>query len=239
MTLSIRAAERLRALARRGLRLALQALWLGRHRHALDRVSLERVGGLSLVILPGVFNPVIFRSGVLLADAVRAELQRHEVRSVLDLGTGSGIVALTAQREGGASVTAVDIHGPSVCCARINAMINGCDHGVDFRQGDLFAPVAGETFDLVTFNPPFFEGEPTGPLGHAWRAHGMPDRFAQGLQGALSEHGQALVVLSTDGVQQAFLAALENRGLTCSVARRKRFLNETMTVFRLTQERES
>ena len=79
--------------------------------------------------------------------------------SVLDLGTGCGVVALVlahalahldVQR-----VVATDISERALGFARANAQLNGLQGAIEFRQGDLFAPVAGQRFDLIASNPPF------------------------------------------------------------------------------------
>lgn len=75
--------------------------------------------------------------------------------SVLDLGTGCGIVALHLARSGARRVVATDISARALGLARANARLNGLEGRIDFRAGDLFEPVAGERFDLVLSNPPF------------------------------------------------------------------------------------
>jgi release factor glutamine methyltransferase len=82
---------------------------------------------------------------------------------VLDLGTGSGLLAIVAARRGH-DVVATDIV-PECCeCARLNAVLNGVADRLDVRAGDLFAPVPGERFDLVAANAPQM---PT-PPDHGW-----------------------------------------------------------------------
>ena len=71
----------------------------------------------------------------------------------LDLGTGCGVVALHLSLRG--SVVATDVSERALRLARANARLNGRDAHIDFRRGDLFAPVAGERFDLILSNPPF------------------------------------------------------------------------------------
>lgn len=73
--------------------------------------------------------------------------------SVLDLGTGCGLLALLAARRA-ARVVAIDVVETCVRCAWRNILLNGFELKVDVRLGDLFAPVAGETFDLIVTNPP-------------------------------------------------------------------------------------
>src|SRR5690348_9899366 len=92
----------------------------------------------------------------LLADVmVRGGYARD--RHVLDVGTGSGALALTAAAAGAASVTAVDVSLRSVAAAWLNSRLHGLP--VRVRRGDLFGPVAGGRFDLVVANPPYVPAE--------------------------------------------------------------------------------
>ncbi|MBV9578159.1 MAG: methyltransferase, partial [Chloroflexi bacterium] len=116
------------------------------------RTILEDVDGLQLVVLPDVFNPKLLRSGAFLAS--RLDGLRTGAR-VLDLGSGSGACGLAAARRG-CQVVAVDINPSAVRCTRVNALLNNLE--VDVRQGDLFAPVESERFDVVLFNPPYYRG---------------------------------------------------------------------------------
>jgi release factor glutamine methyltransferase len=71
-----------------------------------------------------------------------------------DLGTGSGAIAVTlACERRGARVVATDASADALAVARSNALVHGAS--VDFREGSWFAPVAGETFDLIVSNPPY------------------------------------------------------------------------------------
>ena len=75
---------------------------------------------------------------------------------VLDLCTGSGAIAIALAKElPAARVIATDVSAQAVAIARKNAERNGVADRVEVRVGDLFAPVAGERFDLITANPPY------------------------------------------------------------------------------------
>jgi release factor glutamine methyltransferase len=75
---------------------------------------------------------------------------------VLEVGTGSGAVALAIARERpGARVTATDISAPALQIARENAEELHLDEGLRFLEGDLLDVVEGERFDLVVSNPPY------------------------------------------------------------------------------------
>ena len=75
--------------------------------------------------------------------------------AVLDLGTGSGCVALTLALERPSwKVTATDISHDALEVARSNAAKLGVE-GVTFRKGPWFAAVPGQRFDLIVSNPPY------------------------------------------------------------------------------------
>jgi len=75
---------------------------------------------------------------------------------VLDLCTGSGALAIALAKElPAARVVATDISEPAIAIAHRNAERNRLADRVDVRHGDLWDPVAGETFDLVVSNPPY------------------------------------------------------------------------------------
>jgi release factor glutamine methyltransferase len=78
-------------------------------------------------------------------------LQEGDV--VLDLGAGAGLIGIVAARRGH-RVVATDVVTGCSQCTRANALLNGIADRLEVRTGDLFAPVSGETFDLIATNPP-------------------------------------------------------------------------------------
>lgn len=80
--------------------------------------------------------------------------------TVLDLGTGSGAIALALADEASpVRVVAVDRSASVLACARDNGQRLGL--AVDWRAGDWFGPVQGERFHLIVANPPYIaEGDP-------------------------------------------------------------------------------
>ena len=216
---------------------ALSLLWLYAKRPFLlrrvRRTTIERVDGVSLVVLPDVLNPVVFRSGEFLARTLAAKRivpSRGYEGQVLDMGTGSGVCAIFAARMG-YRVSAVDLNPEAVRCARINVMLNRLEDRVEVLQGDLFAPVAGRRFDLILFNPPFYRGEPKSAFDMAWRATDVFERFAAGLDSALAADARALVLLSTDGDAAGMLAALARSGFRSVPALHRNYGNEVMTIY--------
>jgi HemK-related putative methylase len=184
-----------------------------------------------LLVLPQVFNPVLLRTGAFLARTLaKLPLGDPASMTVLDMSTGSGAGAVFAARRG-ARVVAVDINAEAVRCARINAQLNNLDDLIDVRQGDLFEPVAGQTFDLVLFNPPFYRGAPSGNLDHAWRGLDVFERFAGGLATMLNPGGRALLALSSDGDCHELLDELATCGFRHEVVEQQDLINEVRTIY--------
>jgi release factor glutamine methyltransferase len=211
-----------------GKAMALAYRLAGKHRY--DDYRVERLRGLPFLVIPSVFNPKVPRTGAFLASHLDAAFIRGG--DVLDMGTGSGVCAVFAARHA-RRVVAVDINEAAVLCAGINARLNRVAHKIDLRCGDLFAPLAGERFDLVLFNPPFVRGEPKDDRDRAWRSPDVAERFAAGLSAHLKPGGAALVLLSTYGDANAFLAELARHGFEVCVAAHRRFINERLTLFRV------
>jgi len=218
-------------------RLLLRARFVLWQRHRHDSLVLEHGLGLPLLILPGVFNPTLFRTSGVVVDGLRRGLV-PDGASVLDVGTGSGVLAIVAA-DTASLVVAVDINPAAVSCARINALLNGVDDRVRVHHGDLFDPVAQRRFDVVLCNPPFYVGRPERAIDQAFRSIDFAARFCGGLSAHLSTDGFALVVLSSDGDEAGFERAFRDAGLSSLVVAERKLAIETIRVHRLAPGRRS
>ena len=95
-----------------------------------------------------------------LVEAALDFLHRHRAGGdapvVLDLGTGSGAIAVTlACERPGLRIVASDASGAALDVARRNARTHACGDRVDFAQGSWYAAVAHRRFDLIVANPPY------------------------------------------------------------------------------------
>ncbi|MGP4028196.1 HemK2/MTQ2 family protein methyltransferase [Actinomadura sp. 3N407] len=173
---------------------------------------------------PGVYRPQ--SDTRLLAGALRSARIPAGAR-VLELGTGTGAVAMTAARNG-CEVVAVDVSAQAVLAARVNALVRGLP--VRVLRGDLFAPVAGEVFDVIVANPPYVAGDadPASARGRAraWEAgpggRVLLDRICAAAPRHLTPSGTLLVVHSALNGVAATLVALRRAGMRASVVARRR-----------------
>lgn len=107
---------------------------------------------LEFLVTPAVLIPR--PETELLVNLAAERAQRLETPRILDLGTGSGIVAITLARLCPfAAVTGVDFSPEALAVARANAERHAPD--VRLLAGDWYAPLAGERFDLIVSNPPY------------------------------------------------------------------------------------
>lgn len=203
------------------------------HKRRLEGCVLEHLGGMPVLVTPGVLNPRWMRTGKFFASQLTPALVARDAE-VLDMGTGSGVCALFAARHA-KSVAAVDISPDAVRCARINVLMNRLEDRIEVLEGDLFAPLAGRRFDLILFNPPFLPGSPRDDADRAWRSVDVAERFADGLHGHLKPGGAALVLLSTYGGASRFVREFQRHSLVMEVVREREYINEKLTILRLTQ----
>ncbi|HEY8287362.1 MAG TPA: HemK2/MTQ2 family protein methyltransferase [Chloroflexota bacterium] len=218
-------------LARRWFRWRFRLLQARRYR----RPDLAHVEGLALQIPPGVFHPEFFFATALFLRVLARRPMAPGSRA-LDMGTGSGALAIALAKRG-AGVTAIDINPLAVRCAAENAIAHGVAGRVAICQGDLFAPVAGERFDLLTFNPPFYARAPRDMADRAWAAGegcAVLWRFLEDAREHLLPGGEVLIGASTEAPFTRKLATAP--GWRVSILGRRELVSERLFVFSLRPE---
>lgn len=121
--------------------------------------GLKEFWSLELMVTPATLVPR--PETEILVDRALGQIPRRADWSILDLGTGSGAIALAiASDRPLCAVTATDISADALAVAKQNArQLNLAN--VEFLLGDWTAPVAGRTFRIIVSNPPYVsEGDP-------------------------------------------------------------------------------
>ncbi|AGP29696.1 methyltransferase [Corynebacterium terpenotabidum] len=147
----------------------------------------------------GVFSPT--RSEYVdLVDAVAAA-HLAAGASVLEIGTGTGVLAAVLVRRGAGHVVATDVSPRAVACARTNLERLGAGEKADVMVADLWpapTPDGPVRSDVVVFNPPWLPGSPTSELELGIYDEGSDAlrRFLVGLGEHLTDRGEGWLVLS-------------------------------------------
>ena len=109
------------------------------------------LGGNKITALPNVY------AGWLDSELLCEVIQIPKDAVVLDLCTGTGVIAIKAAQLGAKQVVAIDLNPEAVKSAKLNA--DALRVNVDVREGSLFEPVSGMTFDTIIINPPYINHE--------------------------------------------------------------------------------
>lgn len=188
--------------------------------------------GLRLTIPPGVFHPgVFFSTPVFISFLQKIDFQK---KTVLDIGTGSGLLALFAAQSGG-FVTALDINPLAVETARRNAVANQLE--VKILESDLFKNVSKQHFDIVLINPPYFAANPRDVAAHAFFAGENLEYFEalfQQLPDFISPATQAWMILSENCELEKIRKIAAASGLNLEVVFEKKKWGERFQVVAIT-----
>ncbi len=182
------------------------------------------------MVAPGVYAPA--EDTFLIAD----NLDVRAGEEVLEIGTGCGILAISAAKAG-AKVVATDSNPAAVACAKENAKLNGVGGKIDFRLGNLFEPVAWKAFDLVIFNPPYLpasgelEGDSIGLACEGGRdGTAVISPFLKSLPRHLRKGGRAIFLLSSFSKSDECLKELSRLGFEFETKKEKLSFEELVLV---------
>jgi len=159
----------------------------------LSKTRIYRYEDIQLEISPQVFHPGFFTSTQLLLQYIRRFPLRNKL--VLELGAGSGLIAMQAAREG-ALVTATDINPVAIEYLHSNSLQNNIL--LEIIHSDLFAGIPCRSFDIIAINPPYYKKDPLAPGDYAWFCGEKGEYFTRlfnQLPGYMHENTQVLMVL--------------------------------------------
>ncbi|HXO03724.1 MAG TPA: methyltransferase domain-containing protein [Stellaceae bacterium] len=135
-----------------------------------------------------------------LIQGLRARAAWVRDANALEIGSGSGVVLAALGKLGAASLCGVDIESAAVACGAV--LLHGLGYGknAEMHHGDMWLPVAGRRFDLITANLPHFPMEPVEFAGRlpSWSSGGsdgrrLLDRFLGGVEAHLAPGGRAII----------------------------------------------
>jgi len=165
-----------------------------------------KVLGRTYEISRDVFNPRFYFTSQFMAKNL--SIAQGDV--VLDMGTGSGIQAITAG-DRASKVIAIDINPEAVKFARINVKANNLENTISVLEGDLFAPLKQQPlFNTVLFTPPYMEGSPKTVFEHA-----LYDRNKQLIRRFFKEAGD---YIKPDGYIQMLYSSISGQDLALEIA---------------------
>jgi len=188
---------------------------------------------LTFQVFEDVYEPA--EDTFLIADSLTQIVKEGD--TLLDIGTGCGILAIIAAKEA-KNVIATDLNPHAVKCAKLNAKINRLAPKIDVRLGDLFQPIQKtERFDLIVFNAPYLPSskrEQRTWLGRAWAGgptgRQLIDRFIIEAPHYLKRNGKILLVQSSLTNIDMTLEKFREASLKAQVIAEKKVAFETIVV---------
>ena len=194
-----------------------------------------RAAGFRLTVRPTVFHPRYFISSERFAEFIGGLDLRG--KRVVDVGTGSGILALAAARAGADSVIATDINPNAALTAADNARANGLGDRVSALCTDLLAALApGPLFDVILSSPPKHAGEPRNLADRGWHAgpayRDIADLFDQSRE-RLRPGGCLYVMVSSDSDLDLFSTRIDRARFRARLVREYSLVIESLIIYEL------
>src|ERR1700730_14928305 len=202
---------------------------------ARQSTRITRAAGFRLTVRPTVFHPRYFISSECFAEFIGGlDLSS---KHVVDIGTGSGILALAAARAGAENVTATDINPNAALTAAENARANGMGDRVTAVCTDLLSALAPRPlFDVILSSPPKHAGEPRNLADRGWHAgpnyRDIAALFEQSRE-RLKPGGRLYVMVSSDSDLDLFGTLIDQAGLRARVVHEQSIFIESFIIYEL------
>ena len=193
--------------------------------------------GLCIGVHPKVYEPA--EDTFQLLEAIKIK----QGETVLEIGTGCGIIALECARQG-SDVISTDLNLHAVNLARRNVERNShmLKGNVEVRSGDIFSALQNdERFDVVIFNPPYLPTRPHERIGkNGWfdlaidggvDGLAITERFIEKLPKVLLKNGRAYFVFSSLSDRVKLTAYLNDNRLESEILLSRRFDDELIDIY--------
>ena len=193
--------------------------------HKRKKPCLINFLGKKILICPGVFDPRTVTTKFFIKN-----MQIKHKSKVLDLGTGTGVIAIFAANKA-KKVIAVDKSKAAINCAKRNAKINNINN-ITFVKSNLFEKVR-EKFDVILFQPPYIKGKAEKEIDKTFIENNTVKRFLHVARRYLRKRGYIIMSYSTLGDLKNMLK-IAKRYYKINQIAEKRFLLEKIFLFKLT-----
>jgi len=191
-----------------------------------------RISGRAYEISENVFNPKYYFTSRFMAQHIMVTPEDK----VLDMGTGSGIQAITSGQSG-AQVTAVDINPDAVRFAQKNVKANRLEDTVSVLEGDLFTSLNPQhKFSVILFTPPYLEGTPETFFDKALYDSNkeLVGRFFREAKVYLKPGGYVQMIYSSIAGTEQAISIAGKFGWNHSIIARAKTFTEEFIIYRLT-----
>lgn len=195
--------------------------------HRTRKPRIIRMMDKKLYLCPNVFDPrFIFTTKFFIRH-----MNIKENDFVLDMGTGTGIIALFAAKKA-KKVIAADLNPDAVKCARKNVELNKLQNKITVRKSNLFSNIK-EKFDLILFHPPYLKGIPKTMLERAWFDNGIIEEFLRQARHHISRKGRIEIACSSLTGIKPFEQLLRELNYNYKIIAKKNLLFERLFLYEL------
>ena len=202
---------------------------------ARQNTRVTRAAGFRLTVRPTVFHPRYFISSECFAEFIGGlDLSG---KHVVDIGTGSGILALAAARAGADNVIATDINPHAALTTAENARANGMGDRITAVCTNLLSALAPRPlFDVILSSPPKHAGEPRDLADRGWHAgpnyRDISALFDQSRE-RLKPGGRLYVMVSSDSDLDLFGTLIDRAGFRARLVHEHSIFIESLIIYEL------
>lgn len=163
------------------------------HAHSAYRINLSSLDLSKFYIGPAVLRPDKSWVALRLAYFLYTHPTLYKGKTVLDIGSGSGIQGIVCAKKGARNVVLSDISDQAIACSEQNVIDQGLESKVKIIRSDLFDNLTGR-FEVIIFNHPFFPNEPQNEVERiVYSGKGLLERFFREV-GAHSNQDSLLIM---------------------------------------------